>query len=176
MTRRIARLREGDGGVTLVELMVAMMITAILGAVVATWMTSAARAVTMHREDDRAVQDLRQAKDLLTREVRTAAVVTAISSTSLTFWVDANYNGEADDGETITWSIEPGALVRSTDAPGEAEPLVVLEHLVIAGSGFAYDAEVASEVRLVEVALVVSAGSPDRTRSLSTLIHLRNSG
>lgn len=167
-----------ESGITLVELMVAMMITAILGAVVATWMTSAVKAANMHRDDDIAVQDLRQAKDLLTRELRSAAEVVTLSPTMITVWVDSDYSGAPDDGEIITWSIESdGTLVRWTDVDGgSANGVVVLDRVVVSLSGFDYDAPEAPDVRKVSVVLVVTAGSEHRTRSISTEIFIRNSG
>jgi type II secretory pathway pseudopilin PulG len=177
MTPRRREAGRGEAGITLVELMVALMVTALLGAMVATWMTSVVRAVNLHRADDIAVQDLREAKDLLTRELRIASGVSAISSTSMTFWVDTDFSGTPDQGETVTWSIEPdGTLVRWTDAGGQASALVILEHVVLAESTFEFDTGEASEVRRVGVTLVVTAGDADRTRSLSTEIFVRNAG
>jgi type II secretory pathway pseudopilin PulG len=168
---------RAEAGITLVELMVALMVTAILGAMVATWMTSAVRAVNLHRADDVAVQDLRQAKDLLTRELRVASGVSAISPTAITFWVDADFSGAPDEGETITWSIESdGTLARWTDAGGKASALVILDHVVLGESIFEFDTDEASEVRRVAITLVVTAGDTDRTRSLSTEIFVRNAG
>jgi Tfp pilus assembly protein PilW len=168
---------RSEAGITLVELMVAMMVTAILGAMVATWMTSAVRAVNLHRADDIAVQQLREAKDLLTRELRMASGVTAISPTSISFWVDADFSGTPEQGETITWVIETdGTLARSTDAAGAVDPLIMIEHLVLGESFFEFDTEVASDVRRVGITLVVTAGEAGRTRSLSTEIFVRNAG
>jgi type II secretory pathway pseudopilin PulG len=171
MTRSQPGTRS-EAGVSLIELLVGMMIAAAVGAAVVTWMSSAATTVTIHREDDRAVQDLRHAKDRLTREVRMAAQLLAAAPDELTLWVDDDSDGSLDPGETVTWAIEAGGdLVRSTDA---GDTWVVMSHLVAEESGFTFDAESVAEIRTVGITLVASSGQAGATRSISTQIFVRN--
>ena len=171
MTLRRPLLHE-DRGVTLVELMVSMLLVAFVSAAVVSGMTSAMRSANLHREDDQAVQDLRIAKERLTRELRTAAELQAASASSITVWIDADATGDEDPGEVVTWEITSvGSLTRSTDT---AAASAVVVNLDATESLFAFDAESVDEIRLITVVLVARVGSSDGTRSMQTQILLRN--
>lgn len=171
MTWRRSLIRD-ERGVTLVELMVSMLLVAFVSAAVVTGMTSAMRSANLHRDDDRAVQDLRLAKERLTRELRTAAELQAATASSITVWIDSDADGTEDPGEVVTWEITAdGSLLRSTDtSPASA----VVINLVAAESGFVFDAASIAETRLITVVLVVRVGTSDGTRSMQTQILLRN--
>lgn len=172
MTRQRLRRPGGDDGVTLVELMVSMLLMAFIATALVTGMTTAMRSASLHRDDDKAVQDLRHAKERLTRELRAITELTAASASSVTFWLDEDADGAADLGETITWEItDAGSLVRSTDA-GASTPVV--SNLVVSSSGFTFDAETVAEVRRIGVELTTSVGDSDGSRSIQTEIFLRN--
>ena len=163
---------QGDDGLTLVELLVSMMLMAFIATALVTGMSTAMRSADLHRDDDRAVQDLRHAKERLTRELRAITELTGASASSVAFWLDEDANGAADLGETITWEITTGgSLVRSTDA-GASTPVV--SNLVAGSSGFAFDAVEVSEIRRISIELTAAVGSSDGTRSIQTEIFLRN--
>jgi prepilin-type N-terminal cleavage/methylation domain-containing protein len=170
---RMPRIRlRADRGMTLVELLVAMLLAAFVAGAVVTWMMSAVRAADHHRDDDRAVQDLRQAKERLTRELRMAAELQGASAGTVVVWIDDNSNGEIDAGEVVTWGItEDGELVRSTDA---GDQWVVMRNLVPADSGFTFDAGSVEDIRTIGVVLVTSVERGGAARSMTTQIFLRN--
>lgn len=172
MKRSRARLLRGEGGLTLVELMVSMLLMSFIATALVTGMTTAMRSANLHRDDDRAVQDLRHAKERLTREVRAITELTAASSSSLTFWLDEDTDATPDVGETITWEITTGgSLVRSTDAGDSAS---VVTNLVGGSSGFTFDSTEVSEMRRISIELTAAVGDSDGTRSIQTEIFLRN--
>ena len=171
MTFRASVIRD-ERGVTLIELMVSMLLLAFVSAAVVTGMTSAMRSADLHRDDDRAVQDLRLAKERLTRELRAAAELQAASGSSITVWIDQDADGDVDPGEVVMWEITgAGALNRSTDTtPASA----VVVNLDATQSEFAFDAEGVDDIRLITVVLVARVGTSDGTRSMQTQILLRN--
>lgn len=171
MRRRRGRL-HADDGVTLIELMVSMLIASLVAVVFVTWMSSAVTTANLHRDDDRAVQDLRLAKDRLTRELRMADGLLVAEALLVTMWVDENSDGVVDIGEVITWTITGGGeLVRSTDA---GDSFVVMREVVVVESGFTFDSAVVVDIERVNMVLVVFVGEIGGTRELTTQIYLRN--
>jgi prepilin-type N-terminal cleavage/methylation domain-containing protein len=171
MTCRRGRL-HADDGVTIVELMVSMLIASIVAVVFVTWMSSAVTTANLHRDDDRAVQDLRQAKDRLTRELRMADELLLADRLAVTMWVDENADGVVDSGEIITWTFTGGGeLVRSTDA---GDSFVVMREVVVAESGFTFDSATLADIRTVSMVLVAFVGEIGGTREIATQIYLRN--
>lgn len=154
--RLARRFRTDQRGMTLTELAVAGLITAIVGLLIVAGIQTGMRSANLHRDDDRAVQDLRYAKDILTRELRMAADAEEGGSW-LTFTVD---------GEDIEWRItSTGELTRSVDS---GAPAVVIIGLSVDESSFAISGNT------VTVKLVTEVPTSDGTRSLETQIFLRN--
>jgi type II secretory pathway pseudopilin PulG len=157
---------------TLIELMVSMLLMSLIATALVTGVATAMRSANLHRDDDRAVQDLRHAKERLTRELRAITELTAASASSVTFWLDADADSVADVGETITWEITTGgSLVRSTDAGASSS---IVSNLVAASSGFTFDTTAVAEIRRISVDLTAAVGSSDGSRSIQTEIFLRN--
>lgn len=168
----VTRNRDREAGLTLVELMVALMLSAIVGMMLVTWMTSAMRSANLHRDDDMAVQSLRESQERLTRELRSATGLINASDTSLTIWIDEDWDGEIDAGETVTWEVtDDGRLVRSTD---DGDEWVLMHGLVPASSGFTLDGATVEDTRVVTIVLVASVGDGTGTRSAESQIFLRN--
>lgn len=166
-----ARWRS-DGGVTLVEMLVVLLIGGIVATALLAWMTSAVRSANLHRDDDRAVQDLREAHERLTREVRTSSQLLDGSSTELTMWIDLDWDGTIGEGEVVTWSVTGGgSLVRSTDAGDEWE---VITGLAPELSGFTLDAGTAAQSRVVGIGLAAFVGESDNVRTMNGQVFLRN--
>ncbi|MEX2323224.1 MAG: prepilin-type N-terminal cleavage/methylation domain-containing protein [Acidimicrobiia bacterium] len=172
MNRFRSKLLRGEGGMTLVELMVSMLLMSFIATALVAGMTTAMRSANLHRDDDRAVQDLRHAKERLTRELRAITELTGASASSVTFWLDEDADGIVDLGETITWEITTGgSLVRSTNAGASSS---VVSNLVAGSSGFTFDAAAVGEIRRIGIELTAAVGSSDGTRSIQTEIFLRN--
>jgi hypothetical protein len=170
---RIRAMLSRDEGVTIVELGIGMILSAMVGIALVTWMTSAIGAANHHRDDDHAVQGLREAHERITREVRVARALLEASEAHLVLWIDENWDDEQDQGEIVTWALGDGALTRTVSGAGE--PLEVLTGVDVAASEFTFDSEPAEEARVVGILLVAEVG--DRgSRSMSTVILLRNAG
>ena len=117
MTRREDERTPGttpDAGFTLVELLVAMGLFLLLTSMVLTMVLSASRATTDARQLTRINEEARIAMERLSRELRQAKDITAVTLPSgsnhdvtLTFEVDFNGNGAIDtsaaDPEILTY-------------------------------------------------------------------------
>ena len=124
-----------DGGLTLVEMLVAMGLLSVVMALSTSFFVSLQRT---NRYTDAYSQDLfalRQAASRLTAELRSAnQVMNTSTSTSVTFWVDLNRDGTQDNGELITY-----ALANGTDGSGNA--VVQLRRSVNGTSGYSVVAQ-----------------------------------
>jgi type II secretory pathway pseudopilin PulG len=139
---------------SLVELGVSMVITSLLAALMVTWFSAGVGSENSHRSYDEALSDLRQVSDRLSKEVRAAGYLTVADPESLAFWLDADRDGVAEVGETITWTIEGSTILRTTDADASA---VLATNLTPDASGFAYDATDPADVTRVTLTLVATA-------------------
>ncbi len=101
-------------GFTLVELMVAMVLTTIIGAVLYTSFISQQRIYTTQGQVVEMQQNIRAAMAVLAREIMLAGYdpentgsfgIVNISQNTLTFTIDKNGNGLLDAGETITYDL-----------------------------------------------------------------------
>ncbi len=101
-------------GFTLVELMVAMVLTTIIGAVLYTSFTSQQRIYTTQGQVVEMQQNIRAAMAVLAREIMLAGYdpentgafgITDIANNTITFNIDKDSNGELDDDETITYDL-----------------------------------------------------------------------
>ena len=164
----------GERGVTMVELGVAMLITALLSTVMITWVFAGVSSENSHRSYDDALADLRQVTDRLGREIRSAGYLTEAGVSSLAYWLDGDRDGVAEAGETITWAIDGSTIVRSAD---DGQPGAVLAtNLSGAASSFAYDATIPGDVTRVTITFVAlaetQAGYDELQHTLD--IYLRN--
>lgn len=170
----IRRKLVEDGGVSLVELAITLLITSIMSISLITWITTAGKAAGLHREDDQAIQELRVAKELLTRDLRIARAVLVAEPSRVSVWIDSDEDEYRDPGETITWSFDDGTLTTRTDLTA---PHVEVSALDGFHSHFSYDDPEAAGVSQVGVTLVatVSArtGEPEQ-RTLTVAVHVRN--
>ena len=167
--------RDSEAGITLVELGVGMVMTALLSTVMITWIFTGFGAESTHRSYDQALEDLRDVSDQLSREVRAADYLTEADTASMTFWLDGDRDGVVDTGETVTWAIEGGGVVVRVTDDGNPKT-VVATNLSPTDSSFSYDAVTAGDVGRVTIDLVAlaatSAGGDEVF--LSTDIYLRN--
>jgi len=172
--RVMNRLLRAEGGISLIELAVGMLVSALMSALMISWVFSVAAADDLHLADDEAVQDLRVAKDEITRDLRRAAAVLAADADSFTIWIDGDHDEVQLPEEIVTWEVDPGGtLIRSL---GDGSSAVRLLLLSTADSGFAYDEASLAAIRSVEITLTVFVDAPrgdDGLRSLSTEISLR---
>lgn len=95
------RRRNDDAGFTLVEMIVSMTIFGVLLLIVLTTVTGTRRSTETVRQVTNLNEEARLAVNRITRELRQASEITAVSGTDgasgLTFGVDFNGNGTLDD-------------------------------------------------------------------------------
>lgn len=167
------RIRH-EAGTSLVELAVTLLITSVMGAALIAWIGSAGTAAALHSEDDRVVQELRVAKERLTRDLRVGSAVLVAQAAAVAVWIDGDEDGYQDPGEEVTWWFEEGALLRRTDLDDGHVEASSLDEI---GSHFSYNATEASAVDEVSVTLVSTVSVRSETpspRTLTVLVQVRN--
>jgi type II secretory pathway component PulJ len=168
------RIRTDDRGLSVAELGVSLVITAIASVVMVAWVVAVTRTDQLHQADDNAMQQLRIAKEKITRDLRRAEALTVADPQQVTVWLDDDRDGAVDGGELVTWMVtQDGNLVRSTDLePGTTE----VERLSYR-TGFRFDATVPGDVETVGIELValVESGGGLEERVIQTDVYLRNS-
>ncbi len=175
--RRIAgafrRVSARQEGMTLVELGVAMLVTAMLSAVMVAWMTSGVNSERTHQSYDRAMSDLRAIVDQLSREVRGATEIIDAEPSSISFWLDSDRDATLDTGETVTWAIDGSDMVRSTDG---GDTGILATTISPDDSGFSYDSGIPDQITRVTITVGTFADNGSGTDLLqqSIDIYLRN--
>lgn len=120
-------LRRDDAGATLVEMLVAMALFSVLGSVLTASFLASRDAVAVARETHDLNEEARVALNRMSRELRQASAITAVSSpdgaSSITFEVDFNGNGVIDgsavDPEVLTYSWDGARiLLTANDTSG----------------------------------------------------------
>lgn len=174
-----------ESGFTLVELLVAMVIGAIVMAAAYSSFISQQKAYGITEAVSDIQQNLRAAMLFIERDLRmagfnpkkdTAFGFTSIPSDSFTFTKDVNENGTVDTGETITYDIASNTLRRYDDTGGD--PQEIADN--ITGMQLKYfnrdgvETTILDSVRSVSVKLM--AEEDNHTRELTTIIKCRNMG
>lgn len=171
----LGRLWRGDAGITITELSISMAITALLSTVMVAWIFAGFGSDSAHSSYDRALEDLRNVADQISREVRAADHLTTAEPATMSFWLDGDRDGIADEGETITWAIESGGTMTRTIDDGSPSA-VIATNLSPSDSVFAYDAVAPADVTRVTIGLVAlaqtRAGGDELFHSLD--VYLRN--
>lgn len=181
MRRRL----QDEGGFTLVELMVTMLLVGIIGSATLAVTTSALRSQRFAIGQRVAMDDSRTAVDRMLKEVRGARRVYDDSTgTRLHVWVDADVDNVQDTSEQVVYEIVPSGgsarLQRSTaaDAAGGIPPRTVVFNVDPTSPGFAYTPvpSPTTPTRLVAIELrTAQTGAADApTVSVSTNVRLRN--
>jgi prepilin-type N-terminal cleavage/methylation domain-containing protein len=174
---RISSLR-GERGVTLVELLIVMAVSAIVVTVAYAGLDGATRTDDFTRVDAEALVSLRTGMDRLEKELRQARTVYDDStSTTVRMWVDYDRDSQQDPVERVSWTLAAGGsgweLTRDTDA-GSGDYFATGN--LLSGSQFTY-APAPPDTTLVVVRLRADA-DPDAgsagVRTLLTEVRLRN--
>jgi type II secretory pathway pseudopilin PulG len=170
------RLLADERGITFVELMVAMAISAVVGSLLIAALSMVTGVDSFTREDSQALGELRTAAERFQKEMRQARKVYADStSTSAHFWVDYNRDNQQNLEEKLIWRQETVSgetrLVRTSEAGGSIIQAVDL----VTGSMFVYDpAPEATTVVTITLTVDVSPGSAPSGRTVRTQVRLRN--
>ncbi len=179
-------VRARDEGITVVELLIAALITAILGGMMISWIMGVSNSDKFHRESNQALDEMRTAKARLVKELRFAHAVSTdpllTDAHKVTVWIDDPVAGtvgtpDAGIGEFVTWEITAdGKLTRSTDVAGSSTQLhatgLVYDALAAPGSS-AFGYPTAEIVTIALVADVNSSTGP-QPQSIQTQVRLRN--
>jgi prepilin-type N-terminal cleavage/methylation domain-containing protein len=184
LTARAAAARRG--GFTLVELLLAMTLTGVLGIASVRLFVVQHQAFVRQGEGIRRTQNARAGFDLMTREMRNAGYdPRGIAATGVTTWsvqafgwtADLDADGTADgDGERVEYLLaEDGTLIRREDGVDVA----VAEHVTELRFTYYADpvetpATSADEIELVAVRLAYDLPPGVAGASLETRVALRN--
>jgi type II secretory pathway pseudopilin PulG len=180
----IGRLLGDESGMTLPELMVASLISMLVGALMVMVITTALSVDDFTREDSQALAELRTATERFEKEVRQARKVygptvddpVGSTGTRIRFWVDYNRNNQQDLEDQIIWEqvlVGDRAVLRRTNAAGSFETLV--NSGLTPGTPFSYNLA-PPDTTVVTITLIgdVKSGSTPSGRTVRTKVRLRN--
>lgn len=157
---RLERRLDGDGGVTLVETLVVMILLAIVSTLVTRAVIDSHKVVRIIDDQATGLSDVRVAAERLGRDIRearsvvcnptgTPAPVAAADPTCqfhLQLWIDDNSDYVQQVGETVTWNLEASSRPNQFDlarAVGAAVPIVQARSIVVQVA-FTYDLQPAA--------------------------------
>ena len=190
----LARLRDDDRGMTLVETLVAMLLTGILGGIILAATIATQQSLRTSDNEANGQTDVAFATNLLSRDIRNSRGVVCDGAAGdpscashLQLWIDGNSNYRKDSGETVTWELVAGAdgvhrdLIRTTDAGGSQ----IAARTIVSEVAFAYDTQPGpnqpapgqTTTRIVTTEMTYAAGmdtSDEKARVVTFETHLRN--
>ncbi len=129
-----------DRGFSMVELLVGMVLTAVIGALMLGSSLGARKVTDDARLNSELTADVRRAMERLVRELRQAGTIdqvdlpaTPTATTAITFWADFDNDGARDvdaaDPEVLTYRYVPGSgqiTLTVNDAAGQAVTTPIL--------------------------------------------------
>jgi prepilin-type N-terminal cleavage/methylation domain-containing protein len=139
MSARWHRIKRDDSGMTLIELLVAMILMGLVGTIVFTSVLATQRAAESSRQVNDLNEEARLVLNRMSRELREARRITAVinpmgpgysatSDSSITFEVDFNGNDTieptAADPEVLTYFYDVSAQQLQLRAAGAALPVL----------------------------------------------------
>jgi len=199
MTRLVARSKASEG-VTLIEVMVALVLTSILGLIVTIGMTALYKAQRTTDVEAQGLSDVRTVVERLGRDLRDArGVYPGADASHLAIWIDYNSDYKIQNDEIITWSLQSSCgtcnykVLRSLQGGAPREEA----HTLVSNIAFCYstaastdpppcvtvpstglDTATAAKVTLVTVTVTYNAGSTSlanhATRTTTFTERLRN--
>lgn len=171
---------RADDGLTLSEVLVAMLISSLALALLAAMVSSGTRAEIFTRDDSAALDEMRITAERITKEIRQARLLYGDSTDYVAhFWVDSDLDNQQDLDERIYWAVlDDGTgdfdLVRYTEA--NPTPLIISELAIDAGPVFSYDPALPDIVRTVGFAIAfdVDETKAPVAHTVESSIRLRN--
>jgi prepilin-type N-terminal cleavage/methylation domain-containing protein len=107
------RFRRGDGGLTLVELLVTIVLMGVVGSLVLAAVVRAGKVLVHTEDENKGMQDAKVILERMSRDVRQARGVVCDGAASdptcqyhLQLWVDSDSDYLEEDSEVITWALE----------------------------------------------------------------------
>ncbi len=176
------RQHNDERGMSLAEVLVAMVITAIITMAVTAGAIAVYRGRNYTTQDSDSLSSLRIAMDRFEREVRQARRIYSDSTDKIVhLWVDYDRDNQQDLNEKIYWTIDDlgsgrADFLRSTDAaPGS--PVIQVRNIVFdeAETNFSYNAVDPINATVIEILLVARGqGNLAGKREVRTEVRLRN--
>lgn len=134
--RRLSRIRRnGDAGITLVEMLVAMSLSLVVGALLTTGFVSTHRLFRVTNDEAVGQTDIRTTIERLGRDVRNARSIDAGATDSqLVVWIDSNSNYKKEAAEVVRWQLVTGTeghfdVTRSVNATSKRTAQFVISSL-----------------------------------------------
>jgi type II secretory pathway pseudopilin PulG len=178
----MGRIRQNEKGISFVEMIVAMAITAMVGSLLVAAFSMMNRVDRFSQQDTEALADLRTAAERFQKEMRQARkvydTVNAPASTSVLvhFWVDYNRDNQQNLAERLIWRFETASggkmrLVRTSEA-GDSR---IQATNLVSGSSFTYSpAPPGTTLVTLTLRADVSSGDQPSPRTVRTKVRLRN--
>ena len=106
--RLLRRLRH-DGGMTLVELMVSMLLMGIVGSLVTAGVVNVVNGLRHTDNENQGLSDVRNVAERIARDVRDArGVYSGATQSQLQIWIDYNSDYRIENStELVTWTVPP---------------------------------------------------------------------
>src|SRR5438067_11371440 len=104
--RLLRRLRH-DGGMTLVELMVSMLLMGIVGSLVTAGVVNVVNGLRHTDNENQGLSDVRNVAERIARDVRDArGVYSGATQSQLQIWIDYNSDYRIENStELVTWTV-----------------------------------------------------------------------
>ena len=180
------RLHQDERGISFVEMIVAMAISAVVGLLLIAAMNMVTRVDQFTRQDSQALGELRAATERFQKEMRQARKVydandlPGSTATLVHFWVDYNRDNQQNVDERIIWRLETASsgmrLIRTNDQKEAASAAPFIEAVgLVSGSAFSF-APTPPDTTVVTLTLRadISSGSQPSVRTVRTQVRLRN--
>ena len=150
-----------SGGFTLIELMLVVVMTVVIGLIAFGGFSSGLGALQRTDDDARGQADITIASERLSRDLRQGRGIAAGSSAAqLTIWIDEDADYAASPAELVTWRAvaaphSPGHfLLERAEGDGTGVPV---GNTLVSDVTFAYDAADVTRSRVVTVSLEFDA-------------------
>lgn len=178
MTWLHGRRRRDDRGISIAELVIAMMIFSLVGVMAVSGLSSSTRSIGQVDDEVQGLQDLRVVSERLSRDLRQARGIDASSNANqVTIWIDADADYKQTSSETITWKLlagpNPGLYdVVRQDATGKKS---IVGHSLVSDIAFTYS-PAPPKTRVVSVDMTYDAmpGRYAKLRKATFETRLRN--
>ena len=192
MTSLRGRAR-GDAGMTLVEMLVAIVIAGVVGGVVLSATILTYKNLRVTDDETRGQEDVGVVVDRLSRDLRQSrgAVCDGAASdptcaTHLQLWIDTNSNYKQDADEVVTWKLQANAgdpghynMIRTVNGTSATVARTIVQNVAFAydvppGSSQPGPGVVATKKVTVSMFYDAAIGSGSSTRQVTFSSLLRN--
>ncbi len=189
--RRMRGLGGPEDGLTLIEMLVAIILANVIGGVVLSAVILTQRNLRSSDDEARGQEDVAVVTDRLSRDLRDARGVVCDGAASdpscathLQLWIDQNSNYKQDPDEVVTWQLQANAgdpghynMLRTVSGSSITEARTIVRNVAFTydvAPGLTQPAPGAVTTRQVSVTMFYDAvngsGTSVRTLAFSTLL------